>query len=126
VETSFTPYRNGAELRNITGAGEKPDFSGVIRYTADFTVSGAADAAAALDFGEAGGTVSLKLNGKDCGLRICKPYAFDVSGLLKAGTNRIEAEVSNTLVQQVKDFFSFFLRIPPSGLLGPVVLRQCY
>ncbi|MDR2742516.1 MAG: hypothetical protein LBB98_10235, partial [Treponema sp.] len=39
VETSFTPYRNGAELRNITGAGEKPDFSGVIRYTADFTVS---------------------------------------------------------------------------------------
>ncbi|MDR2144034.1 MAG: hypothetical protein LBP29_06670, partial [Treponema sp.] len=123
VETGFTPYLKEADLRNITGAGERPDFSGFIRYTADFTVS-AAPPDAALDFGEVGETISLKLNGKDCGLRICKPYVFDVSGLLKEGTNRIEVEVANTLVQHVKDSFSFFLRIPPSGLLGPVVLLQ--
>ncbi|MDR3146242.1 MAG: hypothetical protein LBU21_08185 [Treponema sp.] len=127
VETGFTPYLKDAELRNITGAGEKPDFSGHIRYTADFTVSDAARGAAqtaALDFGEVGEIISLKLNGKDCGLRICKPYVFDVSGLLKEGTNRIEAEVSNTLAQHVKDYFSFFIPIPPSGLLGPVVLLR--
>jgi hypothetical protein len=123
VETSFTPYLKGAALHNITGPGEKPDFSGLILYTSDFTVSGTVPNAA-LDFGEAGETISLKLNGKDCGLRICKPYVFDVSGLLKEGPNRIEAEVSNTLVQHVKDFFSFFVRIPPSGLLGPVVLLE--
>jgi hypothetical protein len=121
LDGKFKPYLQKAELRNITGPDEVPDFSGIIRYKTEFNLR-RAEGPLALDFGAVGHTLKLKLNGKDCGMAICPPYRFDVTGKLQAGNNSIELEAANTLTQAVKDYFSFFVQIPPSGLTGPVRL----
>jgi hypothetical protein len=123
LDGKFKPYLQKSKLQNITGPGAFPEFSGIIRYKAEFSLENAGGSLA-LDFGAVGETVKLKLNGQDCGLAICPPYRFDVSGKLKAGNNSIEAEVANTLAQAIKDPFSFFIQIPPSGLTGPVRLLR--
>jgi hypothetical protein len=118
-ETAFKAYKQNAELHNITGVDAVPEFSGLIRYKGEFNLKNA-DKVIGLDFGTVGQTIKLKLNGTDCGLRICPPYRYDVSGMTKAGNNTLELEVANTLAQEVKDNFSFYIQLPPSGLMGPV------
>ncbi|MDR2135093.1 MAG: hypothetical protein LBO76_00595 [Treponema sp.] len=120
---AFTPYRKNSALHNITGAEGKPDFSGRIRYRAEFSLQ-KAEGILALDFNAPGQTVKMKLNGKDCGMRICPPYQYDVTGIAKPGANTLELEIANTLVQSVKDQFSFYVQIPPSGLQDPVRLLR--
>jgi hypothetical protein len=115
----FEPYRQNAELHNITGPDAVPGFSGIIRYKGTFNTANAGGVMG-LDFGTVGEIIKMKLNGKDCGLRICPPYRYDVTGIAKAGANTLELEVANTLVQEVKDSLSFYIQIPPSGLMGPV------
>jgi hypothetical protein len=119
---TFKPYRKNSKLHNITGAEGKPDFSGLIRYRAEFNLPTAPVGPAALDFNAPGQTVKMKLNGKDFGMKICPPYRYDVTGVIKAGANTLELEIANTLVQTVKDHFSFYIQIPPSGLQEPVQL----
>jgi hypothetical protein len=121
----FKPYRQNAELHNITGPDAVPNFSGIIRYKGEFNLADMSDSIAAnmaLDFGTVGESLKMKLNGKDCGLRICPPYRYEVTGIAKAGTNTLEIEVANTLVQELKDWESCYIQIPPSGLMGPVRL----
>ena len=67
-------------------------------------------------------TASLSVNGKNAGLRIAKPYEFDVSGLLSKGENKIEIIVANSHAGKVRDHFTTFLQVPPTGLMGPVEL----
>jgi hypothetical protein len=122
-EGTFKPYRKSVKLHNITGAEGRPDFSGYIRYRAEFSLH-SAEGPAALDFNVPGQTVKMKLNGKDCGMRICPPYRYDVTGVIKAGVNTLELEIANTLVQTVKDPLSFYIQIPPSGLQEPVRLLR--
>jgi hypothetical protein len=122
VNGKFKPYRKGVELHNITGSDENADFSGIMRYRAEFTLD-KAENAIALDLGIVGHTAKLKLNGKDCGMAICPPYIFDISGAAKEGVNTAEIEAANTLTQAVKDHFSFYIPLPPSGVFGPVRLR---
>ena len=92
-----------------------------MRYT--FTFDAKAAAGAVLDLGEVGEVAELSVNGIDAGIRICHPYAFDISNALKAGENTVSVTVSNTLVRQQRDKLSYFMQIPPSGLLGDVTLR---
>ena len=105
---------------NVTAPNRFPDFSGRMQYTFTFE---ATDKDAILDLGRVGEVAHLTLNGRDAGIRICAPYAFDVSGLLKEGTNTATVTVTNSLVFQHRDRFSPYLAIPPSGLLGEIVLK---
>jgi hypothetical protein len=123
LDGKFKPYRQKAGLHNITGSDRKPDFSGIIRYRAEFNLQNT-DGRTALDFNAPGQTVKLKLNGKDCGMRICPPYRYEVTGIIRAGSNTLELEIANTLTQAVKDRFSFYIQIPPSGLQEPVRLLR--
>ncbi len=77
-----------------------------------------------LDLGMVGETAALWVNGELIGRRICPPYRFELTGILRAGDNTVEIEVANTLVQQMKDRLSRYMQIAPSGLLGPVVLER--
>ena len=116
----FTVFAEAADARrlpNVTDIHASPDFSGKIRYTCEFE---APDGVCGIDLGEVGQTARLWLNGADLGLRICKPYRYDLSSALKSGKNRLVVEVSNTLANAVKDWFSCYLAIPASGLIGPV------
>ncbi|MGI5895293.1 MAG: glycosylhydrolase-like jelly roll fold domain-containing protein [Candidatus Merdivicinus sp.] len=99
-----------------------PNFSGIIRYEGTFVWDG--EGKAALDLGEVGETAHLWINGKDCGIRISKPYFFEVTEAIQKGENKIRIEVANTLVHRVQDGFSTFMAIPPSGLTTPITFFQ--
>lgn len=119
----YEPYVEGTEFFNVNGPRYLPEFCGKMRYS--FTVDapdGLIGKNAVLDLGRVGQTARLWVNGTDAGIRIDAPYRFNVSKLLRAGANDIVVEVSNTLAQKERDRFSYFLQMPPSGLLGPITL----
>lgn len=118
---AFYPYKTTDQLVSITSAGEKPSFSGLMRYT--FTIHlDEVPANAVLDLGRVGQTASFYINGTGAGVRITAPYSCPISYLLKKGDNTVTIEVANTLVGKIRDPFSHCMPIPPSGLLGPVQL----
>jgi len=117
----FAPAGQFDELFNVTAPDRFPELSGKMRYT--FTFDARDAAGAILDLGQVGEVAELTLNGEDMGIRICRPYAFDISKALRAGINEATVTVSNTLVWQNRDRFSRFLQIPPSGLLGEITLK---
>ena len=120
---AFYPYKTTDELFNVTGATEKPDFSGLMRYTFTLNLEDV-PAECALDLGRVGQTAKVIVNGTEVGIRLTAPYTYPVSGLLRKGENTVTIEVANTLVGKVRDYFSFFMPIHPSGLLGPVKLLE--
>ena len=102
---------------NINSPDFEPDFSGKMRYT--FAIDAIKDGRRAfLDLGRVGQNAELWVNGKKCGIRISRPYLFEVTGAIENGRNEITVVVSNTLGQKVRDGFSKFLQLSPSGLLG--------
>ena len=116
--SAFRHYKVSEKLFNITSSEELPEFSGKIRYRTTFI--GKQNDRMAIDLGNVGSTAELWLNGKKLGERICPPYFFDMSGQIKDGENTLSIIVSNTLANRLKDNFSIFMQIPPSGMLGPV------
>ena len=119
---NFKPYRRMTDLVSVTGADELPDFSGRIKYRADVSLK--KGGRVAVDLGDVGCTAELILNGKSAGMRICRPYRFELTKYLEDGANELEIIVSNTLANREKDNFSKYMVIPPSGLLGPVRLLR--
>lgn len=118
-ELGYSPYQKATALFNITGKDGLTRFCGRIKYETVFTVSNA-EAYQFLDLGEVGETAELFLNGVPCGVKICAPYRFDVAGKLRAGQNELVVVVASNLAYANRDFYSRFLTLPPSGMLGPV------
>ena len=80
----------------------------------------------ALDLGEVRGTAEVKVNGRPAGVRIWKPYRFDIGKLVRAGANRLEITVANTLGPHYSIGIPtpyVFPGLEVSGILGPVSLR---
>lgn len=120
-EASFAPYIETEKLFNITGKDEKPRFSGHMLYETEISCEGDEKV---LDLGAVGETAKVTLNGVDLGAKIISPYSFDISSAVKKGENALKIEVTNTNVFALRDMFSQYLRIEPSGLLGPVKLKK--
>ena len=120
---SFRPLCETDELFDLAAPDRIPDFAGKARYafSVDFSE---ADLARdwTLDLGRVGQTARLFLNGADAGIRIAAPFRFALRGLV-AGRNEIVVETASTLARRVKDDLSFYLPIPPEGLLGPLLLQ---
>ena len=108
-------------LPNITSASNLPDFSGKIRYDCTFTVKDKKEFSQ-IDLGEVGVTAHLWMNGKDLGVKVCPPYRYDVSSAIIEGENKLTVVVSNTLGNAIRDWFSTYLAIPASGLIGPLTV----
>ena len=121
IEAEFVPYRSSSELLNITGKNGLPNFSGEMRYTAEFTLE--KPGRYMLDLGKVGHTARLSVNGHNLGVRIGEPYAWDISSVVRAGKNTIEITAANTLVNRIHDRFSIYLQLLPSGIIGPVTLK---
>lgn len=117
VGENYVPYKETDKLFNITGKNEKPRFSGRIKYETHFEHSGKN---AMLDLGYVGEIAELKVNGVDLGCKITPPYVFDISSAVREGKNKLEILVTNSNVFALRDRFSTYMRIEPSGLLGPV------
>ena len=75
-----------------------------------------------LDLGNAYETAEVFVNGNSVGVRICKPYRFELTGLLREGENQLAVEVTNTLGTQMRDAISHYLPIEPFGVEGMVRL----
>ena len=105
------------KLFSITAIDRIPDFSGRIRYTATFDSSSLPECEnIALDLVNAGVTARLFLNGEDMGIKIAKPYVFDLSKKIREGENTFVIEVSNTLGNKHKDRFSGVMSMTAAGL----------
>jgi hypothetical protein len=117
-------------------------FSGTARYTTSIHVpEGYPNRVLELDLGQVAEVAEVSVNGKSTGVAWKPPYRVDVTGLLKAGTNRLEVKVTNVWHNRIvgdlrypesgefartnmKRKFSADMELLRSGLLGPVVLRQ--
>ena len=108
---------------NINSPDFRPDFSGKMKYEFSLSVN-RTEGGVFLDLGRVGQNAELYVNGKYCGIRISGPYLFDITGAVKIGDNSITAVVSNTLGQRVRDRFTKFLQLSPSGLLGGVKIKR--
>ncbi len=116
----FVFYKQTADLPNITGAHERPRFSGTMRYTATVRLT-AADSV--LDLGDVGETAEVFLNGTPVGVRLFPPYRFDIADAVRDGDNELEVLVTNTLGFRIHEEFSKFLLLPPSGIRGPITVE---
>lgn len=108
-------------ISGIEGFEEK---AGTVRYEGSFTLTAddLAESVYQLDLGNAYETAEVFVNGTSAGVRICKPYQFALTGLLKDGENHLTIDVTNTLGTQVRDPLSHYLPIEPFGVEGPVLL----
>ncbi|MCQ2430130.1 MAG: glycosyl transferase family 2 [Clostridia bacterium] len=119
--TVYRPYCVTDTLFDFNAPDRLPGFAGKMRYTFSLLLDRVPDGAV-LDLGQVGENARLMVNGRDAGIRVCAPYAFPVGMLLKPGENVITVTVSNTLGGRIRDGFSYFLTLQPSGLLGAVRL----
>ena len=101
---------------SFTDGTPPPNFSGVFRYEARFTVPAARQAVLRLE--EVYETVWGTLNGQELPTVISHPYEYDISSLVKEGENVLALDVANTLVNREMDYCSNFLILEPSGLVG--------
>ena len=118
-DTDFRVIAGQSAPFDLSAPDRIPDFSGKIRYRAEFT---AADGYTVLDLGDVGEVAEVWLNGQQVGVRIDAPYKFDLRPALRSGTNHIEILVTSNLGHRRRDRFSAFIQIPPSGLIGPLSL----
>ncbi len=75
-----------------------------------------------LDLGLVGECAKAEVGGRSLGWRVAPPYTYALHGEMQKGENLLRIEVVNSLVHEVPDWFSTYMQIPPSGLLGPVRL----
>ncbi|CAN7309530.1 glycosyl hydrolase [Paenibacillus sp. LjRoot153] len=70
-----------------------------------------------LDLGNAHEMVRVWINGIEIGVRMWKPYVFDITQVVRQGWNEIRVEVTNTLANRYDG------QSLPSGLIGPVIVK---
>lgn len=97
--------------------------AGTVRFTASFEVSESKILDAILNLGEVHETAEVFINKTSAGVRLCKPYVFELGHLLKPGKNELSIEVTNTLGTAVREPLSHYLVIEPFGVQGPVKLE---
>ena len=93
-----------------------PKFSGLLDYTQSITVE-QIDPSMVLDLGKVCHAAEVWVNGKSVGARLWGPYTFDVGKALRPGSNEIRVRVANLINNSYDD-------LQPSGMFGPVTLKQ--
>lgn len=117
VWTSRVPV---SQLRCIQEVEGWEDKTGTLCYETVIHASEASEMI--LDLGNVYETAEVFVNGVSAGVRLCGPYRFELTGLLKDGENKLSVEVTNTLGTAVRDAISSYQAIEPFGILGPVRL----
>ena len=103
-----------------------PDFSGIIRYTREFTLE---DIPEVVHFSAENvfEVMRIRVNGRSAGVKLTPPYLADISGMLIKGSNTIEAEIANTPGRDQNNHprppFDFLHEaLEPSGMFGKISL----
>lgn len=119
---AFQPCPSIREPRNLFAPDGLKDFSGTIRY--ETTFSAREGDRLILRLGTVGETAEVFLNECPAGVKIAPPYDFELTNGVREGLNRLTIDVTNTLVYKMKDIFSVYHALQPSGLVGPVQLKK--
>ena len=120
-ETEFKAYKVAKELFDITGRDGVPDFSGRMKYETEIELD---KKDFLLDLGRVGEVAEVYLNDKFIGSKQIPPYKFEISKEDITDKNKLTVIVSNNNAYALKDTFSKYLLIEPSGLLGPVKIFE--
>lgn len=93
---SFPEFPEAERVKKLEPVSRKnPDFSGVIRYTKEFTLD-RQPKEAFFEAEEVYEILHLTVNGKEAGMCLTPPYRMEIGGLLQEGQNTITAEVLTT------------------------------
>jgi len=114
----------------IIGTGEwskyaLPTYSGIGVYKRKISLSAEeARRRAILDLGKVLVAAEVFVNGKRAGVRLARPFTFDLTGLVREGSNTLEVRVANTIAPHYT-VTNRVANLGPtaSGLIGPVVLE---
>ena len=103
-----------------------PTYSGIGVYRQSVSLSAAdAQRPTELDLGQVLVAAEVFVNGRSAGVRLARPFKFDLTSLIREGENAIEVRVANTIAPHYTETNRTLALGPTdSGLLGPVVLRQ--
>jgi len=147
-KVDFQPNRSApttATFEKLNSWSENGDagikyFSGTASYQNTFNLAALAKGAQyELDLGEVKNLAEVIVNGKNLGIVWKKPFKVDISSALKAGANTVEIKVTNLWVNRLigdtqpgakkitfttMPFYQANGTLLPSGLLGPVVVKQ--
>jgi hypothetical protein len=93
-------------------------FSGTVVYEKNFNWNDLTRkwARVELDLGIAHEHAQLWVNGQNVGVRMWRPYLFEIGTYLKQGTNILRVSIHNTLANRYDG------KSLPSGLMGPIRL----
>jgi hypothetical protein len=103
-----------------------PYYSGSAAYEKEFVIPAHyAGRKLTLDCGEVGVVAEVWINGKPAGTRVWLPFAFDITKLVKPGSNTVKILVTNTMENEraVDNHARRLPRLRHSGLIGPVSIR---
>lgn len=136
----------GIEMSELAPLNESAEpgvryFSGVASYSAEFELDEAAVSRGELliDLGAVGDIAEVRVNGSLAGTVWQAPYRVDISGQVRAGTNRLEVKVSNLWVNRLigdaqagaekvgwtsVPMYKADAPLRPAGLIGPVRIMQ--
>ena len=75
-----------------------------------------------LELGQVNAAAEARVNGQPAGVRMALPYRFDITDLVREGSNEIEVKVVNTMANHMSSYPTkyVFEGQTVSGLLGPV------
>ena len=118
-ETEYKEIAKDSYLFDISAPDKNPHFSGKIMYKSTFK---SLDGHNVIDLGQVGEVAEAWLNGKYLGARINAPYKFDMTSALKQGENELTVVVTSNLAHRRRDWFSTYMQIPPSGIIGEISL----
>jgi hypothetical protein len=78
-----------------------------------------------LDLGQVETTVEVHVNGKPAGIKMGRPFRFDITQLVFEGENQIQVKVVNTLANHMSTYPTNYVYKGQtvSGLLGPVSIQ---
>jgi hypothetical protein len=118
------------DLSLAAGDPEVAGFGGVALYRAEFDWTD--ETRTVLGLGTVHGVSSVRLNGKDLGVRWWGRHLYDATGVLARGRNVLEVEVTTTLGNRMRSLKdnpvakSWSWWFPPisMGLVGPVQLMK--
>ena len=76
-----------------------------------------------IDLGDLVSSAELSVNGKSAGIRLSPPWKYDITSFAKAGENKIEILIYNTLANNYTTIPTRYRGSIKSGLIGPVSLK---
>jgi hypothetical protein len=109
------------EFKDIRTLENMENKTGTVRYEALFDCNNF-NSQVVLELENAWEVAEVFVNNKSAGVRICGPYRFELTGMLKENSNELAIEVTNTLGNQQRDAISQYLVIEPFGITGDITL----